>query len=48
VEEDVRQRLGTDFAAERNAQLDADCGRTENVRRIVEKAAAQGKLDEDD
>jgi hypothetical protein len=48
VAEDVRQRLGTDFAAERNAQLDADCGRIENVRRIVEEAAAEGKLDEDD
>ncbi len=47
VAEDVRQRLGKDFAAERNAQLEADCGRIDNVRRIVEKAEKQGKLDED-
>lgn len=46
VAEDVRERLGKDFAAARNAQLDADCGRTENVRRIVEKAEKEGKLDD--
>ena len=28
-------------------QLDADCGRLENVRRIVDEAEKQGKLDED-
>ena len=47
VAEDVRQRLGRDFAEERNAQLEADCGRLENVRRIVEQAEKQGKLDDD-
>ena len=47
VAEDVRQRLGKAFAAERNAQLEDDCGRIDNVRRIVEKAEKQGKLDED-
>ena len=48
VAEDVRERLGRDFAEERNRQLDADCGDIDNVRRIVEKAEKQGKLDEDD
>jgi hypothetical protein len=47
VAEDVRRRLGEDFAEERNRQLDADCGRLENVRRIVDEAEEQGKLDED-
>jgi hypothetical protein len=47
VAEDVRARLGRDFAEERNAQLEADCGRLENVRRIVEQAEKQGKLDDD-
>jgi hypothetical protein len=47
VAEDVRARLGKDFAEERNARLEADCGRLDNVRRIVEKAEKQGKLDED-
>ena len=47
VDEDVRQRLGSDFAAERNAQLDADCGRTENVRNIVARAGRKGLLGED-
>lgn len=47
VADDVRQRLGKDFAEERNAQIEADCGRIENVRRLVEQAEKQGKLDED-
>ncbi len=47
VTEEVRQRLGMDFAEERNAQLESDCGRLENVRRIVEQAARTGKLDDD-
>jgi hemerythrin superfamily protein len=47
IAEDVRRRLGQDFADERNKQLDADCGRLENVRRIVDEAEKQGKLDED-
>jgi hemerythrin-like domain-containing protein len=44
VTEDVRQRLGTDFATERNSQLDADCGRLENVRAIVARAGEKGLL----
>lgn len=46
VSVDVRRRLGKEFADERNQQLDADCGRLENVRRIVDEAEKQGKLDE--
>ena len=44
---DVRERLGAAFATARNAQLDDDCGRVENVRSIVEKAEKQGLLSED-
>jgi len=43
----VRERLGAAFATARNAQLDDDCGRVENVRSIVEKAEKQGLLSED-
>lgn len=46
VPDDVRQRLGADFATERNRQLDADCGRVENVRTIVERASEKGLLSE--
>src|SRR5918994_1470892 len=38
VSEKVRVELGEAFATERNAQLDADCGRIDNVRRIVQEA----------
>jgi hypothetical protein len=38
--------LGGVFAAERNALIDADCGRLENVRAIVAQAEQQGLLDE--
>ena len=31
-----------------NAQLDADCGRIDNVRRIVQEAEKEGLLDDDD
>jgi hemerythrin superfamily protein len=48
VGEAVRSELGALFAEERNAQIDADCGRIENVRRLVEEARAEGLLDEDD
>jgi hemerythrin superfamily protein len=44
VEEDVRRRLGRAFAEERNRQLDADCGRVENVRNIVARAGREGLL----
>lgn len=47
VDEEVRRRLGAEFAAERNAQLAADCGRTENVRNVVARAGRKGLLSED-
>ena len=47
VAEDVRTRLGAAFAEARNAQLDDDCGRVENVRAIVARAAREGLLSED-
>ena len=43
----VRERLGVAFDTARNAQLDDDCGRVENVRSIVEEAEKQGLLSED-
>jgi hemerythrin superfamily protein len=48
VGERAREELGALFAEERNAQIDADCGRVENVRRLVAEARAEGLLDEDD
>ena len=47
VGEQVRTDLGLAFATERNAQLDADCGAIDNVRRIVEAAEQEGLLDEE-
>ena len=47
VDEEVRQRLGADFAEERNGQIEADCGDLENVRAIVEKAEKEGMLDDE-
>ncbi|CAN5188126.1 hypothetical protein BH18ACT9_BH18ACT9_19190 [soil metagenome] len=47
VTAESRRQLGADFAAERNAQLDADCGRVENVREIVARAQRRGLLDDD-
>ena len=47
VAEDVRRQLGQAFAEERNRQLDADCGRVENVRNIVARAGREGLLSED-
>ena len=44
VAEDVRRALGAAFAEERNRQLDADCGRVENVRNIVARAGREGLL----
>jgi Hemerythrin HHE cation binding domain len=43
----ARAKLGLDFATERNAQLDADCGRLENVRAIVARDERKGLLDEE-
>jgi len=48
VAEDVRVRLGEAFARVRDAQLDEDCGRVENVRSIVERAEKRGLLDGDE
>jgi hypothetical protein len=48
VSEKVRAELGEAFATERNKQLDADCGSIDNVRRIVQEAAKEGLLDEDE
>ena len=48
VGEQVRTDLGLAFATERNAQLDADCGAIDNVRRIVEAAEQEGLLEEGD
>jgi hypothetical protein len=48
VSERIRVELGTAFATERNAQLDADCGSLDNVRRIVEAAERDGLLDDED
>ena len=46
VSESARAALGLDFANERNAQLDSDCGAgRENVRAIVARAEKEGLLD---
>jgi len=47
VSERVRADLGEKFAAERNRQIDADCGRIDNVRRLVQEAEKEGLLDEE-
>jgi hypothetical protein len=47
VADDVRADLGEKFATERNRQIDADCGRLENVRRLVQQAEKQGLLEEE-
>ena len=41
----VRAELGREFLQERQRQLDQDCGRVENVRKLVAKAKKQGQLD---
>ena len=46
VSEPARAKLGDAFVTERNAQIDADCGRIENVRKIVARAKSEGLLDE--
>lgn len=48
VSERVRAELGAAFVAERAAQLDADCGRVENVRSIVAQAEREGVLPADE
>ncbi len=47
VPESVRKELGEKFAAERTRQIDADCGRVENVRQLVERAEKKGLLDDE-
>jgi hypothetical protein len=47
VGDQVRAELGGLFAEERNAQIDADCGRIDNVRRLVEEARREGLLDDE-
>src|ERR687898_319212 len=46
VAEPVRADLGTAFATEPNRQIDAGCGATTNVRRIVAAARKEGLLDD--
>jgi len=46
VSDQVRRDLGAKFLAARSKHLDDDCGRVENVRRIVKKAEREGKLDD--
>lgn len=48
VDEQVRAELGEAFAAERNRQIEDDCGAVDNVRRIVAEARREGLLDEDE
>ena len=48
VGEKVRADLGELFATERNRQIDEDCGRIENVRRLVAQARSEGLLDDDE
>ena len=48
VSEQVRQELGRVWAQRRNELLDEDCGSEANVRRIVERAHAEGLLPADD
>ncbi|NPD06980.1 hemerythrin domain-containing protein [Nocardioides sp. zg-1308] len=48
ISEEVLVRLGEAFLTERNAQLDADCGDIDNIRRIVAAAEREGLLDDDD
>ena len=45
VSDGVRAQLGLDFVTERNAQLDADCGRIDNVRALVARAERAGLLE---
>jgi Hemerythrin HHE cation binding domain len=46
VSKATRAKLGDAFVTERNAQIDADCGRIENVRKLVTRAKSDGMLDE--
>ena len=48
VSEELRATLGEKFAAERNRQIDNDCGDVDKVRRLVRGAENEGLLDEED
>jgi hypothetical protein len=45
--EERHVELGRAFVEERQAQIDADCGRIENVRALVARAADDGLLSDD-
>jgi hemerythrin superfamily protein len=45
VGEPTRRELGQAFVDERNAQIDDDCGRIANVRRLVDEARKEGLLE---
>lgn len=46
VSEKARHDLGATFADERNAQIDDDCGRLANVRRLVAEAKKDGLIED--
>jgi hemerythrin superfamily protein len=46
VGEQARRDLGQRFADERNAQIDDDCGRLANVKRLVDEARQDGLIDD--
>ena len=48
ISDQVRAELGLAFAQERAAQIEADCGRLENVRSIVARAEREGLLSDDE
>ena len=48
VSDQAKADLGLKFATERNAQIEADCGRIENVRAIVARAEKAGLLDDEE
>ncbi len=48
VSDQAKADLGLKFATERNAQIEAHCGRIENVRAIVARAEKAGLLDDEE
>jgi hemerythrin superfamily protein len=48
VSEEVREKLGVEWATRRNQLLEADCGSVENVRKIVKAAYKEGTLPAED
>ena len=48
VSDQAKAELGLKFATERNAQIEADCGRIDNVRAIVARAEKAGLLEEEE